>query len=320
MSDPSGFSDAHYPQVWDEFVGQPQAKRQLRIAAASARARVTSMDHVLISSPVAGIGKTSLALLTIRELGAQYRIHSGPLTTYQVPLLFSDLRDGDVLYLDEVHRLVQGGKARAEWLLHYLQDGVLFGPLGPERAPRVTIIASTTDKGRLPETILDRFGIAPSLTPYTDEEGGQIALQLSRKILTPVALPVPTAEVAGRIAIASCNSPRHMQRVLVALRDLALAGEVKPARGRYDLREALQFAGVTEDGLDADAQAYLLTLLKDFRGNPAGVRVLAERIGAVGGAMPEIERVLLNKGLIALTKAGRVMTSDGIRRAKELAA
>jgi Holliday junction DNA helicase RuvB len=310
----------HYPATWEEFIGQPLVTRQLKIAARSAKARQAPMGHTLLSSPMPGIGKTSLALLTSIELGTQIRIESGPIKPAMVPYMLMDMKDGDVLFLDEVHRLVQGGKANAEWLLHLMADGVTFGPLGMEKAPAITVIAATTDAGRLPQPILDRFEITPTLLPYTDEEASLIAIQLARKVLAPAGLPLPTPDSAAEIAKAGSNSPRHMRRVLCALRDLVWADEVDANGGAYELEDALKFAGVTDDGLPAQAQKYLLVMLQDFRGNPAGQKVIAERIGEVGGGMTELERILLDKNLIAFTKQGRILTVDGMRRARTLLA
>jgi Holliday junction DNA helicase RuvB len=309
----------YYPDGWDEFVGQREAKRELMIRSRSAKARGVPLGHTLLNSAVPGIGKTSLALLTAREIGSFIRIMSGPIGLNDVPYLFMDMKDGDVLFLDEIHQLVRGGKGNAEWLLHYLENGVLFGPLGSEQAPKVTIIGATTDAGRLPKTILDRFEIQPTLHPYDDEEGALIAVQLSRKVLVRDGLPEVTLEVGQRIARAANNSPRPIRRILCAVRDLVFAGEIAEHGGDYDVTEALSFAGVTEDGLSTQMVKYLLLLMRDFHGNPTGERVLADRLGEVGNGMRELERVLLDKELIGLTGRGRMLTVNGMRRARQLA-
>lgn len=310
----------HYPANWDEFVGQDTVKRQLKIAAKSAKARRVPMGHVMLSSPVPGIGKTSLALLVAKELGGNMCMQSGPVKPSDLAYLFMDLKDGDVLYLDEAHRLAEGGRGKAEWLLHVLQDGVCPTPLGMQVIPKITVIASTTDAGRLPQPILDRFEISPVLEPYDEEDGKRIAVQLARKVLAPAGLKLPTAKVAAGLAQAGNNSPRHMRRILCALRDLVFAEEVRESNGNYDLTEALVFAGVTADGLPVQAQKYMVILATEYMGNPAGQKAIADRLGEVGAGMTELERILLGKGYIALTKQGRMLTPDGMRRARTLAA
>jgi Holliday junction DNA helicase RuvB len=310
--------DGDYPATWDEFVGQDPVKRQLKIAAKSAAARGVPMGHVLLSSPMPGVGKTALALLITQELGTGITMMGSPIKPAQVPYVLGDMKDGDTLFLDEAHRLVQGGKGNAEWLLHVMENGVLTGPLGVTEIPKITVIAATTDAGLLPQPILDRFEITPTIEPYTDDEGRRIALQLASKILVASGLTLPTDAVAAAAAQAGNNSPRHIRRILCATRDLVWAGEITDDGGEYDLSEALAFAGVTADGLSAQMQRYLTVMVTDFRGNPAGQKAIADRLGEVGAGMSELERVLLNKGFIALTKAGRMLTVDGMRRAREL--
>lgn len=310
----------HYPQTWSEFIGQDAAKRQLRVAAKSAKARNAVMGHVMLSSSTPGIGKTSLALLIGAELGAEVTMQSGPVKPHELQYLFMDMKAGDVLFLDEAHRLADGGKKNAEWLLHLLQDGMVSTPLGMIEVPRITVVAATTDAGKLPQPVLDRFEINPTLAPYSDDEGARIAAQLATKVLKAAGLPLPTDEVCASIAQAGNNSPRHIRRILCAVRDLTWAEEISSNKGKYELDQAFDFAGVSADGLPTQAQRYLTILMAEFRGAPAGKTVIAERLGEVGGGMTEVERILLDRGLIAFTKGGRMLTTDGMRRAKQLAA
>lgn len=320
MAGVEDFDRRYYPADWNEFIGQDDVKFQLRTAAKSARVRGEVMDHVLIASSIPGCGKTALGMLAAAELGGNCKVIAEVVKPNQVGLMFSYLQDGDVLFIDEAHRLVQGGKQNAEWLLKYMDEGVIATPLGMEPAPKVTIIAATTDAGRLPDTILSRFSNKPTLERYTDEEGQKIAIQLSRKVLTDYGISLPRPVVALAIARAANNGPRAIRNILIALRDLVVTEEIVDNRGLFDLTLPFKFAGVTMDGLSAGAQRYLLTLLNEYKGNPAGKTAIAESIGEVGSGMAEIERVLLSKNLIAKTKPGRVLTMDGIRRAKELAA
>jgi len=313
MSDTLG---GDYPLTWDDFVGQDVAKRQLRSAAASARMRGETMEHVLLASPEPGIGKTSLALLTAKELGTECKIVSGKIPAQQARLILSDLQDGDVLFYDEIHMAVQGGKANAEWMLHLLQDGVIMGPTGPEEQPKITVIGATTDKGRLPKPLLDRFAKTPDLVPYTDEEAAQIAFNTAHRMFKDT--PFPSADNLRAIAHAACNNPRIIGHILSNVRDVALTSDASYDGEAYDLTEALTWMGLTEDGLDRTARNYLIALVKDFAGG-AGERALADRLGESGG-LGHVERVLMARGLLAKTKQGRMLTAAGIKRAKLFAA
>jgi Holliday junction DNA helicase RuvB len=302
-----------YPETWDDFIGQEQAKRQLLVATRSAKMRDRPMDHLLLASGMPGIGKTSLALLTGKELGRHVQIVSGKLSSTQARILLSGMEDGDVLFYDEIHQAVAGGKAQAEWLLHLLQDGAIVGPHGLEEQPKVTVIGATTDAGRLPETILGRFVLQPPLTSYTELEAGRIALKLSERIFED--LPLPSTEVCYDTGQASSQNPRLMRSILVNLRDLAIVNGKVPEDGSYDLDEALAFLGLTRDGLTPQAQAYLRALLA--MGGTAGERAIADRLNEPGGVR-HTERLLAEKDLIAKTRLGRQLTKEGIARAKAL--
>ncbi len=309
-----------YPSSWAEFVGQDDAKATLQVAARSSAARKVAMGHTLIASPVSGIGKTTLALLTSIELGVTLHVHGGPIKESELPYLFMDMKDRDILFLDEVHRLVQGGKHNAEWLLHLLADGVYPTSMGMERAPDITVIAATTDAGRLPAPVLERFEVKPELHPYNDEDGARIVLAMAQKVLVKDQLMVPTADVARQLARAGNNSPRLIRRLLCAVRDLVWAEMIEEANGDYDVPRVLKMVGVTEDGLSSNHRRYLKVLFADYRGNAAGEKVLADRVGEVGTGLKELERILLDKGFIELTPRGRRLTPAGVRRTRDLIA
>jgi Holliday junction DNA helicase RuvB len=309
-----------YPNNWNEFVGQDKAKRQLRIASGAAKLRGKNLGHTLLSSQFAGIGKTSLALLVAKEMDTQVLITTGAMTLADVRVMFTKLEDGDILFIDEIHKVMDSGKKNAEWLLHYLQDGVLLTPFGPEEVARCTVIGATTDVGVLPEPVKERFTVQPELVAYTDVEGQSIAQAMSLKVMVPDGLAPVHAEVAQAVAAAASNRPRWMRRLLEAMRDLALVGEIpRPRTGKYDMDSTLAFTGLTHDGLTPEAQAYLKVLFVDMRAQATGLAVLKERLGQVGRGLSEIEQLLMNKEYVALTKGGRMLTSTGLRRAKALA-
>jgi Holliday junction DNA helicase RuvB len=300
-----------YPADWDDFVGQEQAKRQLMIACRSAKMRGVPLDHVLLASGIPGIGKTSLALLIAQEMGGNLVVASGSMGFKEARIILSDMEDGDILFYDEFHRAVQGGKGNAEWLLHLLQDGVLVGPLGPEEQPKITVIAATTDAGKLPETIISRFPLKPVLAQYTEDEAAAIAVTLAGRIF-PKNMPLPDDETAHKVALAASCNPRAMKGLLVALRDIALVSD-EPV---FDMPAALDWVGVTADGLTQSCQRYLVCMLVDFQGQ-AGRAAVQDRMQEPGG-LAETERLLSDKGYLGRTAAGRILTKHGIRRAREL--
>lgn len=305
-----------YPQTWDEFIGQDTAKRQLQVAIASAKTRSAPLGHVLLASGTPGIGKTAMALLATAELEAGMNIVSGKMSLNEARIALSVLDDRDVLFIDEIHRLVQGGKGNAEWLLHLMQDGVLMGPKGPEVQPMVTIIGATTDVGRLPETIVSRFPLRPVLKPYTLDEATEIAIDMVSHAL-PGGVPFPNMDDMRAIARAASHNPRTIRAIVNNLRDLALVDIDAVHDGtNYDLSEPLAWLGLTLDGLTDTACRYLVILIEDFAGQ-AGERAMQDRLQEPGG-IDHTERLLMEKGLIAKTPQGRVLTREGITRANEL--
>lgn len=309
-----------YAGTWKAFIGQEQAKAQLLTAARSAKARKAPLPHCLIASGVPGIGKTNLALLTAAEMGAYVRVCSGKMNMHDARMTFIDMSDGDVLVYDEIHQLVDGGKAGAEWLLHYLQDGKLVGPLGPETQPKVTIIGCTTDAGRLPETIISRFRLTPSLVRYSSEEAAKIAQGMGKRILGEHGLPMLSPQNCIQVAAAASHAPRVMIAILESVRDIAMVHEGENFSGRqYDLTKTLLWLGLTEDGLTSTAVRYMLVLLVDFGGQPAGAAAMQDRLQEPGG-LGYVERLLMDKGYLAKGPGGRTLTTSGIRRAQLLAA
>ena len=306
-----------YPDDWEGFVGQDLAKRQLRVAVESAARRKAPLGHVLLASGTPGIGKTTLALLLVDALGARMKMVSGKVDTNAARITLAQLGDGDVLFIDEMHQLVSGNRTRAEWLLHLLQDGVIMGPRGPEVQPKVTVVGATTEAGRLPETVVGRFPLRPVLQPYTDDEAAIIAIDMATALFGP-PLPFPTEQNFRDIARAGSNNPRTISSLVAGLRDLAtvdLAGVYDDEAG-YDLTEPLQWLGLHPDGLTEPAVRYLAVLMDEFQGQ-AGERALMNRLSEPGG-LEHIERLLMDRDLIAKTKQGRVLTKAGIARAREL--
>jgi len=308
-----------YPGSWDDFIGQEAAKRLLKVKAAAARMSGQRLDHVLLESPHPGIGKTSLALLIGAEMDVQVSLISAPVKAHEARVLFSAMEEGSICLYDEIHLVAQGGQHNASWLLHYLENGILLGPRGVERnVPQVTVIGTTTDAGRLPQPVIDRFAIRPPLSAYNELEGTLIASRLAQRILGRVGLEPASDETCARIARAASNRPRLMRDLLGSVRDLAIVGELEFAAGEYDLTEPLVWAGLTEDGLTKSAQDLLLFLYTDMGGAPAGEKLIRERLGLYGTTLTDTEGLLTERDLMINTKAGRMLTQDGIRRARAL--
>lgn len=294
-------SNQDYPRSWDEFIGQPRVKARMRAAIASAKARGTRLDHTLIATGQSGAGKTALAKLVAFEMNTGIIELSGKITADEARTAISGLQDGDVVVLDEVHRL---GKRGSEWLLHLLQDGGFMTANGFEQMPNVTIIAATTDAGMLPETVLNRFPVRPQFDAYTLDEAAAIAAQLAARNRVDV-----DGDTAVRIAKACRGSSRDMKALIIALRDTAYAGDPD-----FDL--ALEWAGLTHDGLTRQMRDYLITLVARCRGR-AGLSTIAAMLGEPG-PLGHVEKALMQLGYITIEMGGRRATPAGLERTKEL--
>jgi Holliday junction DNA helicase RuvB len=305
-----------YPTTWDGFIGQEVAKRKLQTAARSARMRGDRMEHTLFSSGTPGVGKTSLAVLTAQEVGGSLSVLSGAIKVNDARIALAELDDGDVLFIDEIHQMFAGSKVNGEWLLHLLQDGVIMGPRGAEPQAKITVLAASTDSGKIPATVMERFSVT-DLVRYTDDEGARIAEALALRVFPRPPCPPPSEENCRAIAAAASNSPRIMRKLWVTCRDIFLTSRASNWTGlQYDLSDTLAWHGLTRDGLTHGCRAYLISLLRDFAGG-AGAKALQDRLQEPGG-LGHTERLLQEKDLIALTKSGRVLTQAGIRRARQL--
>ena len=284
------------------------AVAQLRTAVQSAVMREDRLDHVLLASGAHGIGKTTLAQIVAAQMGTGMVAVSGPLTIDEARLVMRDMRDGDILFWDEFHLAVAGNRNRADWLLPMLTDHVLLSKNGPEPMPDITVIAATTDVGKLPQTIISRFMLRPILEYYTDEEGAQIAGNLAGRMrvrVSDVILP--------KIARAADNNPRDMRMVLTAIRDLAVTSD-----GVVKFQTTLKWAGLTKDGLTRLAQDVMLVLL-DSNDYTASLETIQAALGEPG-PLRHTEQALIQKGYLTITSRGRKLTERGLGRALELEA
>lgn len=299
------------PRRLDEFVGQPELKEHLGIVLGAARARGQAADHLLFAGPP-GTGKTTMAGVVAAEMGTNLRITSGPalVRAGDVAAVLADLVDGDVLFIDEVHRLA---RAVEEVLYPAMEDFKLDVVLGKGPAarsirldlPRFTLVGATTRTGLITGPLRDRFGFVARLDYYDAADLEAIVVR-SAGILGVSIEPAAAAEVARR----SRGTPRIANRLLKRVRDFA---EVR-GDGRVSLpvaEQALALFGVDDRGLDKLDRAVLSALCDRFGGGPVGLTTLAVAVGEEPDTVEDVyEPFLLQQGFMMRTPRGRVATSS----------
>jgi Holliday junction DNA helicase RuvB len=302
-----GHDKALRPQTLDEFVGQEQAKGNLRVFIQAAKSRGEALDHVLLFGPP-GLGKTTLAQIVARELGVNFRATSGPVLAKAGDLaaILTNLEPRDVLFIDEIHRL----PANVEEILYpAMEDHVLDLMIGEgpsarsiriELAP-FTLVAATTRAGLLATPLRDRFGIPIRLEFYTHAELTKVLAHASGRMGLALA-PDGAAEIATRAR----GTPRVAGRLLRRVRDFAAADGVEVI-GKAAAAQALARLDVDPAGLDALDRRYLRALIENYGGGPAGVETLAYAIAEARDAVEDvIEPFLLQQGFIQRTPRGRM--------------
>jgi holliday junction DNA helicase RuvB len=309
---PEDIDSALRPKTLDEFVGQKAARENLRIFIAAAKQRGEALDHVLFFGPP-GLGKTTLAQIVARELGVGFRATSGPVIAKSGDLaaLLTNLEDGDVLFIDEIHRLAP---AVEEILYPAMEDRALDLMIGEGPSarsvridlPRFTLVGATTRQGLLTTPLRDRFGIPVRLHFYTVEELERVVTRAASLLDLHIA-PDGAAEVAKR----SRGTPRIAGRLLRRVRDFAnVAGEETVTRKIADA--ALNRLEVDALGLDAMDRRYLTMIADIYRGGPVGVETLAAGLSEPRDTIEEvIEPFLIQLGLVARTARGRCLNAGG---------
>jgi holliday junction DNA helicase RuvB len=297
------------PQRLGEFIGQEQARANLRVFIEAARARNEALDHVLFVGPP-GLGKTTLAQILARELAVNFRATSGPVIAKAGDLaaLLTNLEPRDVLFIDEIHRL---SPAVEEILYPAMEDFQLDLIIGEGPAARsvkidlapFTLIGATTRAGLLTNPLRDRFGIPVRLNFYTEKELEEIVNRGARVLGIGIA-----ADGANEIARRARGTPRIAGRLLRRVRDFA---HVDGARtiDRKVADRALSALEVDAAGLDAMDRRYLSTIAENYAGGPVGVDTLAAALSEPRDAIEDIiEPFLIQKGFLQRTPRGRLLT------------
>ncbi|MEP2533328.1 Holliday junction branch migration DNA helicase RuvB [Shimia sp.] len=302
------------PQALSEFIGQADARANLKVFIESAKRRGEAMDHTLFHGPP-GLGKTTLAQIMARELGVSFRMTSGPVLAKAGDLaaILTNLEARDVLFIDEIHRL---NPAVEEVLYPAMEDFELDLVIGEGPAARTvrielqpfTLVGATTRLGLLTTPLRDRFGIPTRLQFYTEDELNEIVNRNARKLNIP-------AEDAGarEIARRSRGTPRIAGRLLRRVVDFALVeGDGQITKTLAD--GALTRLGVDNLGLDGADRRYLTFIAENYGGGPVGIDTISAALSEARDAIEEvIEPFLLQQGLVQRTPRGRMLAPKAWR-------
>jgi Holliday junction DNA helicase RuvB len=300
------------PKKLQEFVGQHRVRKQLSLLLDAAIARGAPADHILLSGPP-GLGKTTLAMIIAEEMNAPIRITSGPAITHAGDLasILSSLVEGEVLFLDEIHRMSRPAEELLYLAMEDFRVDVIVGKGAgatsiPLELPHFTLIGATTRAGLLPSPLRDRFGFTAQLDFYENEELDLIVQRSSNLLDIKI-----NSEAALEIASRSRGTPRVANRLLRRVRDFAEVNKAKNVDLNH-AQAALAIYEVDEIGMDRLDKSVLTALIKNFNGGPVGVSTLAMAVGEEIETIESLaEPFLVRMGFLARTPRGRVATAAG---------
>ncbi len=309
LADEGSSESALRPSRLDEFIGQGQVRQSLQIAIDAARGRGEALDHVLFFGPP-GLGKTTLAMLMAREMGVQCRTTSGPVLEKPGDLvgLLTGLGPGDILFIDEIHRL----RPQLEEFLYpamedfrvdvRLSDGPHAQTL-PMSLERFTLVGATTRFGLLTPPMRARFGLVERLHFYPEDEISRIVVRSAGLLEVPM-----TADGALEIARRARGTPRVANRLLRRVRDFAEVRADGTVSAEVALA-ALERLNVDQFGLDDMDSRILATIIEKFSGGPVGLTTIAAAVGEDAATLEEVyEPYLMQQGFLERTPRGRVAT------------
>lgn len=295
------------PQYLREYIGQEKVKSNLKVYIDAAKQRGESLDHVLLYGPP-GLGKTTLAGIIANEMGTSLKVTAGPAIEKpgEMAAILNNLKDGDVLFVDEIHRLPRQVE---EVLYPAMEDYVIDVVIGKGTAarsirfdlPRFTLVGATTRAGMLTAPLRDRFGVVNRLEFYSPEELCEIVTHSARMLGVEIE-----EEGAMELARRSRGTPRLANRFLKRVRDFA---QIKyDGRITKEVADfALDLLEVDKLGLDKTDRSIITTMIQQFGGGPVGIEALAVAIGEDAGTLEDVyEPYLVQNGLLLRTPRGRV--------------